>query len=92
MLSVWQVFKTNSKILMVGYATDSDIAFGIIGRNPKRKGEALFVWALNKGKPMHGLVHEMRNEFMNAREKKYFMNHGRLGNSSESDSWNNHYP
>ena len=48
-------------------------------KNLKRKGVALSVWELNKDKPMHGLVHVMRNEFMNARKNKYFMNHGWLG-------------
>ncbi|WP_461631646.1 hypothetical protein [Labilibaculum euxinus] len=44
----------------------------ILGRrNPKRKGEALSVWAFSKDKPMHGLVHAMRNEFMNAHKNKY---------------------
>ncbi|MDM8162188.1 hypothetical protein QUH73_20385 [Labilibaculum sp. K2S] len=50
-----------------------------MNKNPKRKSEALFVWAFSKGKLMHGPDHVMRNEFMNARKNKYFMNHGWLG-------------
>ncbi len=58
MLSEWQAFKTNSQIWTVGYEIGLDTAFGTIGKSPKRKGVALFVWGLKLVKLMHGLVHE----------------------------------
>jgi len=39
MLSVWQVFKTNSKNWMGGSETDFVTAFGTTGRNLNGKGK-----------------------------------------------------
>ena len=51
MLSVWQAFKTNSKLLTVGCATDSGIAFGTDPREKKseRKRKNLIRLGIKQG-------------------------------------------